>query len=106
MKLLIIKQVANGWVIDLSDNLYHRSLYETSNTTHVFQTIPQLQEALPGLLGESEDNKMAALISKKSIEMFKADHATKLTSDECLESHKKAVEEFERSQDKNPPVNP
>jgi hypothetical protein len=68
MKRFIIKQIDNGWII--TDDVQ----------THAFQTVPQLQQALPGLLGDAPKWE---------------GETTKLTAEQCLESHKKAVEEFE-----------
>lgn len=88
MKSLIIKQASNGWIVNTTDNLYEHAIVGNDNTTHIFQTIQQLQSALPELLGE-RSNKLAEACAGP------IEQHGKLTAEQCLESHKKAVEEFE-----------
>lgn len=83
MKHMTIRQVLNGWIVNVGDNMiYQYGTAANDSATQVFQNISQLQEALPGLLsdGKCEADPM---------------YTVRLTSEQCLESHKKAVEEFE-----------
>lgn len=81
MKSILISQVKNGWLVHANWRNFDAGICRTEEDMHVFQTIPQLQEALPGLLHDKPTDKT-----------IREPH---ITSEQCLESHKKAVEEFE-----------
>ncbi len=61
MKVLIIREVANGWIVS---NETGGAFQPPSNDCFVYQTIEQLQNALPALLAfalESQEKQVKGL---------------------------------------------
>jgi hypothetical protein len=81
MKSINIQQIANGWLVT-------KTLTED---THAFRTVAEIQEALPWLLGDKPTT-----VDPVKIPPYGKPSVPGFTAEQCLESHKKAVEEFEK----------